>query len=66
MADDIDYAQERIELEMQARMMNVQRFDTPSLPECQSCGEDIPVRRQAMGGVTRCIDCQTYYEGKNR
>ena len=64
MADDIDYAQERIELEMQARMMNVQRFDTPSLPECQNYGEDIPVRRQAMGGVTRCIDCQNHFEGR--
>lgn len=64
MADDIDYAQERVELEMQARMMNVQRFDTPSLTECQNCGEDIPARRQAMGSVTRCFDCQNHFEGR--
>lgn len=66
MADDIDYAQERIELEMQARMQNVQRFTGPSLFECQDCGEDIPPRRQAIGGVTRCFDCQNYYEVKSK
>ena len=64
MADDIDYAQERVELEIAARLQVATRFDTPSLFECQDCGEDIPPRRQAIGGVTRCFDCQNYYERK--
>ncbi len=64
MADDIDLAQERQELEMAARMQVVQRFDMPSLFECKACGEDIPSKRRAIGGVTRCIDCQNHFEGR--
>ncbi|MFK4001736.1 TraR/DksA C4-type zinc finger protein [Psychrobacter namhaensis] len=26
------------------------------------CGEDIPAKRQEMGGVTLCVDCQSVYE----
>ena len=66
MADDVDYAQERLELEMQARLSVAKRFNTPSLLECAMCGDDIPARRQDIGSVTRCIDCQTNYEVKNR
>ncbi|MGM8871582.1 TraR/DksA C4-type zinc finger protein [Psychrobacter sp. 2Y5] len=64
MADDIDLAQERQDLEMAARMQIAQRFDTPSLTECDDCGEDIPSKRQSIGGVTRCVDCQNHFEGR--
>jgi phage/conjugal plasmid C-4 type zinc finger TraR family protein len=37
----------------------------PSLEECEDCGEDIPLeRRQLLGGVTRCVHCQSLYERK--
>lgn len=64
MADDIDRAGERQELEMVARLQVVARFDVPSLTECDDCGEDIPSQRQAIGGVKHCIDCQNYREGR--
>jgi phage/conjugal plasmid C-4 type zinc finger TraR family protein len=36
---------------------------SPSLTECQDCGEDIPpARQQAMLGVRRCVFCQQSYE----
>jgi len=36
---------------------------SPSLTECQDCGEDIPqARQQAMPGVRRCIFCQELHE----
>jgi len=64
MADDIDRAQDRIDAEMSARMQMTQRFDKPSLAECDECGEEIPAERRAIGGVTRCIDCQNHFEGR--
>ena len=64
MADDIDRAQERQDLEMAARMQMAQRFDKPSLAECDECGEEIPAERRAIGGVTRCVDCQNHFEGR--
>lgn len=30
----------------------------PSLTHCQECGDAIPERRQALGGVELCADCQ--------
>lgn len=62
MADDIDLASERIDLEVAARLSAAPKFDKPSLTECQDCGEDIPPKRQLVGGVTRCYDCQNHLE----
>lgn len=62
MADDIDLAQDRIDRELVARLSAAKKFDTPSLNECQECGEDIPLKRQLVGGVTRCFDCQNHLE----
>lgn len=64
MADDIDRAQERQELEMAARLQVVPRFNAPSLAECDDCGEEIPSKRRAIGGVKRCVDCQNHFEGR--
>jgi len=64
MADAIDLAQERIEIEAAARAQAAPKFTAPSLFECIDCGEDIPPKRQAIGGVTRCFDCQDYFERK--
>jgi phage/conjugal plasmid C-4 type zinc finger TraR family protein len=36
---------------------------SPSLEECEECGEPIPEQRQKLiPGVTRCVHCQEYYE----
>ena len=34
----------------------------PSLTHCQDCNNEIPPARQALGGVTRCVPCQTGHE----
>lgn len=34
----------------------------PSLSHCKACGDEIPQARQAIKGITRCIDCQEEYE----
>lgn len=64
MADDIDRAQERINAEMQARLQVLPTFNTASLVECKECGEEIPSKRRAIGGVKRCVDCQNNFEGR--
>ncbi len=64
MADDIDLAQVRIDAEMQARLRVLPTFDIVSLIECQECGEEIPSKRRAIGGVKRCVDCQNHFEGR--
>lgn len=64
MADDIDLAGERIDAEMQARLRVLPTFNTASLLECQDCGEEIPSKRRAIGGVKRCVDCQNHFEGR--
>lgn len=61
--DDADRAQERIDAENAARMQSIySSFNTPSLSECQECGEQIPLKRQLIGGITHCVDCQNYLE----
>ena len=62
MADIADMAQERIDAENNARMANINRFNTPSRSACIECDEPIPPQRQAVGGVTHCIDCQDALE----
>nr|WP_227543674.1 TraR/DksA C4-type zinc finger protein [Psychrobacter sp. 230] len=49
---------------MQARLRVLPTFDTESLDECQDCGEEIPSKRRAIGGVKRCVDCQNHFEGR--
>lgn len=62
MSDIIDRANDQAQEELNRNLAKAQRFDTPSLAECIECGEDIPERRQRLGGVTRCIDCQSVIE----
>ena len=38
-----------------------------SLTHCEDCNDPIPeARRQNVVGCTRCIDCQTLYEQKQK
>jgi phage/conjugal plasmid C-4 type zinc finger TraR family protein len=45
-----------------AAQLAVVRPSGPSLTHCQDCDEPIPEKRQALGGKTRCVPCQTLFE----
>ncbi|KAB0566592.1 conjugal transfer protein TraR [Pseudomonas palleroniana] len=34
----------------------------PSQTHCQDCDNEIPAARQALGGKTRCVPCQSAFE----
>lgn len=38
------------------------QFLKKSREECIDCDEQIPLARQKMGGVIRCVDCQLDHE----
>lgn len=38
----------------------------PSLTHCLDCDKEIPPARQALGGKTRCVPCQTGFEQSKR
>lgn len=59
MTDLIDVAQE-----LQLKQVNIQprNYSTPSLSECEKCGNAIPPGRQKLGAVTLCIECKSLEE----
>lgn len=69
MTDWLDRAKEREELErelaLSAQLARVD-FSAPSLSDCHDCGEPIPEARRALGGVTRCVACQSVFEKRAR
>ena len=34
----------------------------PSLTHCADCDREIPPARRALGGMTRCVPCQSTFE----
>ena len=34
----------------------------PSRTHCEDCDKPIPEQRQALGGMTRCVPCQSIFE----
>ena len=60
MADPADIAQSFIP-EVDATEIS-KRFLKVSEEFCIDCGDDIPSIRRALGGVERCIHCQTDFE----
>jgi phage/conjugal plasmid C-4 type zinc finger TraR family protein len=44
----------------------VQAADKPAYSHCEDCGEEIPVARRALRGVTRCVPCQVEFEKQQR
>lgn len=38
------------------------RASGPSLTHCNDCDSEIPEARRALGGMTRCVACQTTFE----
>ncbi|TVT90817.1 TraR/DksA C4-type zinc finger protein [Pseudomonas sp. RGB] len=69
MGDWLDDAKAIEELErersIQAQLARP-RPSGPSRSHCQDCDEQIPVKRQALGGITRCTPCQTLTERRSR
>lgn len=66
MSDVIDQACDYVEQMLQRQLAARPRFDAPSLKECMACGEPISPERQKLGGVVRCIDCQSAFERSKR
>lgn len=66
MADIIDQANDHAELMLAQQLKNAQKFNTPSRTICMDCDDDIPVERQKLGAVLRCIDCQQEYDVKKK
>lgn len=69
MVDALDLAQEREALDREraiAAQLARSRHDRPSLAHCADCDEPIPAARRALGGITRCVDCQSLFEWKQR
>lgn len=68
--DDLDYAQERIDVELE-REIQAQRarlsVDRASAEECVECGAEIAhARREAVPGVELCIGCAEIAEEAGR
>nr|WP_314399415.1 TraR/DksA family transcriptional regulator [Pseudomonas lundensis] len=38
----------------------------PSRTECLDCDNAIPAARQALGGMLRCVPCQSLFETEGR
>ena len=64
MVDLVDMAEEFQAMNLQERINARTQFTAHSNHECEDCDVEIPVQRRALGGVTRCIKCQTEYESK--
>lgn len=66
MADFADTASEIEQERLQQSLQNRAQFTTHSHFECDECGEEIPAQRRSIGGVTRCVGCQTEFEAKQK
>lgn len=60
MMDEADQAFERQSLINDVCVAHVagQIKRGPSMTHCKECGDAIPEKRQALGGVAFCTDCQ--------
>lgn len=38
----------------------------PSRTHCEDCDNEIPAARQVLGGMTRCVPCQSTFEREVR
>lgn len=66
MADIVDVATALVDFELENRILQLRRLETPSLFECKECGEEIPEKRRRLGSVTLCFECQTKLESKQK
>lgn len=68
MKDQIDRANELAEKEREYMLAKYQQKPTAfSLTHCEDCDEPIPeLRRKNVQGCTRCVECQTLFETKQK
>ena len=66
MVDLVEMAEEFQTMNLQEKINARTQFTLPSHNECDDCGEGIPAQRRALGSVTRCIECQTKFEAKQK
>ncbi len=66
MADQIDMAQERHQLILDAQIKNARLQPCgPSAFHCEECGSPIPEQRRLINGVSTCVHCQAIREAKS-
>ncbi|MBP9100491.1 MAG: TraR/DksA C4-type zinc finger protein [Nitrosomonas sp.] len=63
-AEDIAQGLELKEYENNQRRAIMEK--RPSLSHCEDCGDEIPLERQKAGSITRCIECQEYFESMRK
>lgn len=66
MVDLVDMAEEFRAHQLEQQILARTQFSAHSHHECDDCGEEIPAQRRTLGGVTRCIQCQTEFEAKQK
>lgn len=66
MVDLVDMAEEFCAHQLEQRINARTQFEAESAFECEECDVEIPAQRRAIGGVTRCIQCQTEFEAKHK
>ena len=49
-----------------AAQLATARPTEPSRTECLDCDNAIPAARQALGGILRCVPCQSLFEKEGR
>jgi phage/conjugal plasmid C-4 type zinc finger TraR family protein len=49
-----------------AAVLATARPSGPSLTHCEDCDGEIPAARQALGGMTRCVPCQSIFEKEDQ
>lgn len=65
MVDWFDRAQALEQLQRDkaiAAQLACKRPSGPSRTHCVDCDKPIPEKRQALGGITRCVPCQSSVE----
>lgn len=66
MVDFADIASDLEQDRLTRSLNNRRQFDVASELDCDDCDEEIPAQRRAIGGVTRCILCQTTFEAQQK
>lgn len=66
MVDLVDMAEEFRAHQLEQKILARAQFDADSALECEDCDAEIPLQRRALGGVTRCIQCQTTFEAQQK
>ena len=63
MADEIDMANEWMEMDLAALISSRKVYHGESAKECSECGATIPAaRRRAVPGCRHCVDCAEFME----